>query len=143
MNSAVLNLRPYCSSRVKAILFFYSVGPAYFSSYIFSFSFSWLSSVSHSCSPTISLSLFFIHRHPQLKTMVVVVRKNCEEDEVEFVVCGSLLLIGLAGLRWFSEHGCVSTGVLGFGGFCDLILGEKFQKYALSNFGSVISNMGL
>ena len=32
---------------------------------------------------------------------------------------------------------------LGLGGFCDLILGEKFQKYALSNFGSVISNMGL
>ena len=32
---------------------------------------------------------------------------------------------------------------LGFGGFCDLILGEKFQKYTLSNFGSVISNMGL
>ena len=115
MNSAVLNLRPYCSSRVKAILFFYSVGPAYFSSYIFSFSFSWFSSVSHSCSPTISLSLFFIHRHPQLKTMVVVVRKNCEEDEVEFGVCGSLLLIGVAGLRCFGEHGWVLTGVAGFG----------------------------
>ena len=24
---------------------------------------------------------------------------------------------------------------LGLGGFCDLILGEKFQKYALSNLG--------
>ena len=66
--------------------------------------------------------------------MLVVVRRNREEDEVEFVVCGSLLLIGVAGFRqvW-----------LGLGGFCDLILGEKFQKYALSNFGSVISNMGL
>ena len=91
------------------------MGPAYFSSYIFSFSFSWFSYVSHSCSPTISLSLFFIHRHPQLKTMVVVVRQNCEEDEVEFVVCGSLLLIGVVGLWWFSEHGWVLTGVAGFG----------------------------
>ena len=32
---------------------------------------------------------------------------------------------------------------LGLGGFCYLVLGEKFQKYALSNFESVISNMGL
>ena len=51
------------------------------------------------------------------------------------MVCGSLLLIGVAGLRWFGEHGWVSTGVAGF---CDLILDEKFQKYALSNFGFVI-----
>ena len=115
MNSAVSNLRPHCSPIVKAILFFYSVGSAYFSSYIFSLSFSWLSSVFHSCSLTISLSLSFIHRHLQLKTMVVVVRKNCEEDEVEFVVYGSLLLIGVAGLRWFGEHGWVSTGVARFG----------------------------
>ena len=115
MNSAVSNLRPHCSPIVKAILFFYSMGPAYFSSYIFSLSFSWLSSVFHSCSPTISLSLSFIHRHLQLKTMVVVVRQNCEEDEVEFVVYGSLLLIGVAGLRWFGEHGWVSTGVARFG----------------------------
>ena len=115
MNSAVSNLRPHCSPIVKAILFFYSVGPAYFSSYIFSLSFSWLSSVFHSCSPTISLSLSFIHWHLQLKTMVVVVRQNCEEDEVEFVVYGSLLLIGVAGLRWFGEHGWVSTGVARFG----------------------------
>ena len=115
MNSAISNLRPHCSPIVKAILFFYSMGPAYFSSYIFSFSFSWLSFVSHSCSPTISLSLFVSHQHPQLKTMVVVVRLNCEEDEVDFVVCGSLLLIGVAGLRWFDKHGWVSTGVAGFG----------------------------
>ena len=129
MNSAVSNLRLHCSPIVKVILFFYSVGPAYFSSYIFSFCFSWLSSVSHSCSPTVSLSLFFIHWHPQLKTMVVVVRRNREEDEVEFVVCGSLLLIGVAGLRWFGEHGWVSTGAAGFGWvLCDLILGEKFLQ---------------
>ena len=115
MNSAVSNLRPHCSPIVKAILFFYSVGSAYFSSYIFSLSFSWLSSAIHSCSLTISLSLSFIHRHLQLKTMVVVVRQNCEEDEVEFVVYGSLLLIGVAGLRCFGEHGWVLTGVAGFG----------------------------
>ena len=41
------------------------------------------------------------------------------------MVYGSLLLIGVAGLRWFSEHGWVSTDVARFG---DLILGEKFQK---------------
>ena len=35
MNSAISNLRPYCSPIVKVILFFYSVGPAYFSSYFF------------------------------------------------------------------------------------------------------------
>ncbi|KAF3948922.1 hypothetical protein CMV_025137 [Castanea mollissima] len=62
-----------------------------------------------------------------------------EEDEIEFVVHGSLLLIGVAGLRWFGERGRVSTGVAGF---CDLILGEKCQKqYALSDFGSLISNV--
>ena len=121
MNSAVSNLRLYCSAIVNIILFFYSMGATYFSSYIFSFSFSWLSSVSQSCSPTISLylffflALFFIHQHPQLKTMVVVVRRNHEEDEVEFVVCGSLLLIGVVGLRWFDEHGWVSISVTGFG----------------------------
>ena len=41
------------------------------------------------------------------------------------MVCGSLLLIGVARLQWFGEHRWVSTGVAGFG---DLILGEKFQK---------------
>ena len=98
----------------KSNIVFYSVGPACFSSYIFSFSFFWLSSVSYSCSPTMSLSLFFFHQHPQLKTMAVVVRRNRGEDEVEFVVCGSLLLIGVARLRWFGEHAWVSTGVAGF-----------------------------
>ena len=54
MNSAISYLRSYCSPIVKLILFFYSVGSAFFSSYYF-FLIS-VSSISHSCSePTISL----------------------------------------------------------------------------------------
>ena len=54
MNSAISYLRSYCSQIVKLILFFYSVGSAFFSSYYFFLIF--VSSISHSCfEPTISL----------------------------------------------------------------------------------------
>ena len=44
------------------------------------------------------------------------------------MVRGSLLLIEVARLRWFGKRGCVSIGVVDLGGFCDLILGEKFLQ---------------
>ena len=114
------HLRAHCSSNlIKKIIFYYFSHLSHCT--LLSFSLTSVTSLipsflfSHFFSLFFFLSLFFIHRHPQLKTMVVVVRQNCEEDEVEFMVCGSLLLIGVAGLRWFGEHGWVSTGVAGFG----------------------------